>query len=208
MSFYNQFDPKRIGKITGSQVHLLFPRRENKVSQLTYAKHLANEMFFGEIKSPETWQTKHGKNSEYHANNYYTEHYDFGVTYKPPFIENGVFGGTPDAIATTYGIDYKCPTSFEKWIDYLYEGIDHQQYHQMQLYMWLTGLKHWKVCAFLTETEKMEEDGLKYPIEDTKRMLVINVAYDENWANELEERAKFIIEHRNIFYEALKVKFL
>jgi hypothetical protein len=183
----SKFDPRRIGKITASQVYLLFPRRDNKVSQLSYAKHLANEMYFGEIKEVSTWQTEHGENAEHHAHNHYTQHYDFGAILKPQFYEKGQFGGTPDAIADTYGIDYKCPTSFEKWLEYLYEGIDYQQQHQAQMYMWLSGLKLWKVCIYLTETEKMYKDELSYPIEEEKRMIIINVNYDENWANDLYE---------------------
>ena len=208
MSFEEKFDPRRAGKITGSQVHLLFTKRDNKASQLTYAKHLANELFFGEIKSPETWQMAHGNDGERLAHNYFTEFFDFNVQEKPAFFEKGIFGGTPDAISTTYGIDYKCPTSLEKWLDYLHDGISHQQYHQCQMYMWLTGLKLWKICAFLVETTYMENDNKSYDIPYDKRMILINVEFDENWSDELEEKAKFIIEQRDIYFENLKNQFL
>jgi hypothetical protein len=74
--------------------------------------------------------------------------------------------------------------------------------------MWLTGLKHWKICAFLTETTLMLNNDLSYPVDYDKRMIIIDVMFDENWANEIEERAKFIIEQRDIYFENLKNQFL
>lgn len=207
MSFYNKFDTRRSGKITASQVHILFPKRDNPKTKETYAKHLANEMFFGEIQQGETWQTEHGNDAEYHANNYFTQFYDFNVNFKPEFICKGEFGGTPDAISTTYGIDYKCPTSLEKWLDYIHEGIDHQQWHQCQMYMWLTGLKHWKICAFLIENKFMSEQSINYPVPYENRMIVIDVPCDENWANDIQEKAQPIIEMRDKYFNNLKLAF-
>lgn len=204
MSFYNKFDSERCGKITGSMVHILFPKRDNPKSKETYAKHLANEMFFGEIQTGETWQTEHGNDGESMAHIHFTTYYDFDAIQKPGFFEKGFFGGTPDAISTDYGIDYKCPTSLEKWLDYLHEGIDTQQWHQCQMYMWLTGLKHWKICAFLIENKFQ---GQAYPVPTEQRMIVKDIAFDEYWANEIEEKAKPIIDMRDIYFNNLKMAF-
>jgi hypothetical protein len=54
----------------------------------------------------------------------------------------------------------------------------------------------------------MENDNKSYDIPYDKRMILINVEFDENWANELEEKAKFIIEQRDIYFENLKNQFL
>jgi hypothetical protein len=204
MTFYNKFDQRRIGKITASQVHILFPKRDNKKTQETYAKHLANEMRFGEIQSTESWQTKHGNDAEYHANNYFTEHYEFQVEFKPQFFEKGEFGGTPDAITEFYGIDYKCPTNLTKWLDYLHEGIDDQQYHQSQMYMWLTGKKLWKICVFLIENEFQAEP---YNVEQDKRMIIIDIPYDETWSNDLSERSEYVLRKRDEYYQNLLKQF-
>lgn len=202
----SKFHPDRKGRITGSMVYILFPKKDNPKTKDSYAKHLANELFFGEIDSVNTWQTTHGEQGEHHAFNHYTQYYDFNIE-KGEFIKNGNFGGSPDAISSDYGIDFKCPTSLENWLDYLYDGISDQQKHQAQMYMWLTGKKVWKICAFLEETMKMQMDDEFYPVPQHQRMIIIEEHYDENWANGIEEKGKIIIQKRDEYFEQLKAQF-
>lgn len=198
----------RFGFITGSAVHVLFPKKSAEVGQRTYAKKLANEVFFQYYDEQSTWQTEHGNMNEYHAANHYTNTYGDLLTF-PDFIadkENQI-GGSPDAMSVGYGIDFKCPTTLQGWLDYLHEGISDQQYHQCQMYMHLSGCDKWVIAAYLTETLKMIDNGLEYPVKESSRMILIEVGKMEGWAEMILERAPKIISMRNEFIEKLKSQF-
>jgi hypothetical protein len=113
------------------------------------------------------------------------------------------FGGTCDAIADEYGVDFKCPTSLEGWLDYIHAGIDKQQYCQAQMYMFLFDKPQWKVCAYLVETEWMLQRELRYPVDEKNRMIVVEVSRNEDWKDKLIESSRFVIEERDKFYKAL-----
>jgi len=201
------FAPERLGLITGSRVVVLRPKRSAEVGQKQYAKELANQKFFNFYDNTNTWQTEHGNNSESSACEYFQTNFDSSVEYHPPFMFIGDFGGQADAIHKDYGLDFKCPTSLQKWLDYLHVGIDDQQYHQGQMYMWLYEKPAWKFCAYLLETNRMSDNGEVYPVACDKRMIVVEVLRDETWSAKTIEAATSVIAMRDFFYNKLKQQF-
>lgn len=203
----DKFDPERFGLITGSACHVLFPDKgDGKVGMRTYAKQLANNMYFRFYDEHSTWQMQHGNMNEHEAFLYYQTNYDFEIE-KGYFVRDGIIGGTSDALGKTYGADFKCPTSLDGWLDYIHVGITKQQFHQAQMYMRLFKKDLWKVCAYLTETEWMVNNGLVYPVPEDKRMIIVEVQKDETWDERLKESALFVIQERDKFYTLLCKQF-
>ena len=189
---------KRYGLITGSACSVLFPKKSAEVGQTTYAKLLAKEYVFKHRDEITTWQMEHGHMGEIIALEWFQENIDKSA-HIPEFKNEGVYGGSADCLCDGYGVDFKCPASLEKWLEYLTDGISDQQYHQVQMYMHLYNRDKWKICAFLTETSRMVENGYQYPIDDKKRCIVINVEKDDGWFTQLEEKSKFVIEKRDFY---------
>lgn len=202
----DKFDPGRFGLITGSRANVLFPKKSADVGQRTYAKELATQMFFRYYDEVSTWQTEHGNFNEHEAFEYYQSKFDKNIE-KGRFISKGYHGGTSDSLGGVYGADFKCPTSLQKWLDYLTEGIDDQQYYQAQMYMYLFDKQYWIVCAYLTETLKMSEFGLVYPVPHDKRMIVVKVEKEIGFEDRLHSITPKIISMRDHFYELLKNQF-
>ena len=201
------FDPTRYGLITGSKCSVLFPKRSSEAGQRTYAKQLANQMFFRFYDDKSTWQTEHGHLAEPSAFEYFQTHYNKDAEYQPEFKRLGDFGGSADCICPEYGVDFKCPTSLEGWLDYLHDGIDPQQYYQAQMYMFLYDRPKWIICAYLLETDRMSNNGLTYPVDYKKRIISVEVKQERGWSDLLVERAPTVIQMRDFFYERLKICF-
>lgn len=202
----DKFDANRFGLITGSACSVLFPKRSAEVGQRTYAKQLATQMYFKYYDEVNTWQTDHGNFNEHEAFEYYQKNIDKTIE-KGLFMANGYHGGTSDALCEKHGVDFKCPTTLQKWLDYLTDGIDDQQYHQCQMYMYLFEKESWQICAYLTETLKMGEMGLTYPVPHDKRMIVINVEKEQGWLEKLNIATHKIITMRDHFYKLLENQF-
>jgi hypothetical protein len=209
MSFaIDTFDKDRFGLITGSRCSVLLPERgDGKKGMTSYAKQLAKEMFFQFYDEVTTWEMEHGKMAESFAFGHYHDHTSKRIE-KGRFIKKGNRGGTIDAeIPGLKGIDFKCPTSLDKWLDYMYEPLDKDQREQCQMYMDLTGYKEWDIAAYLTETEFMNNNGLTYPVPEKDRMIIVTVKHDSTWAWRIEQPEKFVIQKRDEYLEKLKAKF-
>ena len=203
----DKFDAKRFGLITGSACSVLFPERGNgEVGQRTYAKKLANQMYFKHYDENSTWQTQHGNHNEYAAFEFFKTNYDFGLQLGD-FKQIGNYGGTSDALSKHYGVDFKCPTSLDGWLDYLHVGIDKQQYHQAQMYMYLFEKPLWKVAIYLTETKFMEDFNLTYPVPENKRMIIVDVKKEDTWFTDLEINSPFVIRERDKYLKNLESHF-
>jgi len=188
---------KRFGMITGSECHVLFPKISAKVGVTTYAKKLAKEIVFGWRDEVNTWQMDHGHMGESVAREWFIKNIDPDC-FQPDFIQSGNFGASGDLLTSfDYGVDFKCPTSMEKWLEYLTEGISNQQYCQAQMYMHLYGYEKWKVCAFLEETSFMSNNGLVYPIEEKNRCIHVDVEKEKGWGDLLEDRSIDLIRQRD-----------
>jgi len=200
------FPAERFGLITGSKCSVMFPDRgDGKKGMTTYAKQLANERFFQFYDERSSWQTDHGKMAEHFAFEYYNErHKEIRLG---RFLRKGDCGGSTDAECDQYGLDFKCPTTLSGWLDYIYDGVDKDQYHQCQMYMYLTGLTEWRICAFLTETQFMTDNGLIYPVPQDKRMVEISVPLDPEWNGRLNESLPFVIEKREEYLQILNTQF-
>ncbi len=201
------FDEKRYGLITGSKCSVLHPKKSAEVGQRTYAKELANQMYFRYYDETGTWQTEHGNDFESEAYVYFHERFDKSAIHKPEFKCIDDFGGSADCICDNYGVDFKCPTSLNKWLDYLHLGIDSEQYHQCQMYMMLYGFDNWKICAYLAETKRMTDFGLTYPVPLDKRMIIVNVEREDGWKEKTYLNAIPVIEMRNFYYSKLVEQF-
>jgi len=200
------FPVERFGLVTGSKCTVMFPERGNGlVGMTTYAKQLANQKYFKFYDEKGGWQTEHGKMAEHFARIHYEE--NFGELLEGRFIVNGECGGSTDAETEDTVIDFKSPTSLETWLDYLYFPLDKSQVDQLQMYMMLTGKSKAKICAYLTETNFMNDNGLVYPVPDKKRMIVIDVPKDETWEERLKEPLKFVIDKRDEFIKKLEKQF-
>ena len=65
----------------------------------------------------------------------------------------------------------------------------------------------WKFCAYLLETEFMNNMGLVYPIPEKKRMIIVEEQKDPTFLARLEMNSPFVIKQRDKFIELLKIKF-
>jgi len=201
------FPPERFGLVTGSRCSSLVPKRSAEVGQRTLAKQLANEKFFQFYDEMNTWQTEHGKMAEHFAHEHFIKYHDAYIE-KGRWISEGDCGGSTDAEAKDYGVDYKSPTTLENWTEYLYDGISDKEHNQCQLYMKLTKKDRWLIGAYLTETQKMNDNGLTYPVKEENRMIIIEVVSDKSWVEKFESNLPNVIEIRDHCLEMLKLKFL
>lgn len=201
------FSMERFGLVTGSKCSVLFPLRgDGKVGQRTYAKTLANEMFFRFYDEKGTWQTEHGKMAQYFAFLHYQQYISDEIT-EGRWIKDGDSGGSTDAERPDRVIDFKSPTTLNGWLDYLHEPLDKEQKDQCQMYMYLTKKPMAEIAAFLTETQFMTDNGLTYPVPEEKRMIIVPVAKDPTWEERYELIRPSLIKQRDEFLEKLKLKF-
>jgi hypothetical protein len=209
MSFaIDTFDKERFGLITGSKCSVLFPDRgDGKKGMRSYAKLLAKEMFFQFYDEKSTWQMEHGKMAEHFAFLHYHEKISSKID-KGSFVKKGDCGGTIDAkIPGVKIIDFKCPTSLDEWLEYMFEPLSKEQVNQCQMYMYLENLPEAEIAAYLTETQYMNDNGLVYPVKEKDRMIIRKVPRDHTWEWRLEAPAKYVISERNEFVKALQQKF-
>lgn len=201
------FSMERFGLVTGSKCSVLFPLKgEGKVGQRTYAKTLANEMFFQFYDEKGTWQTEHGKMAEHWAFLHYEKYFGANIT-QGEWVKKGDCGGTTDALLPDRGVDFKCPTTLNGWLDYIHEPLSKEQKDQCQMYMYLTGLPLWEIAAYLIETQFMTDNGLTYPVPEEKRMIIVPVERDPTWEERLNMVLPSIVGLRNEFLEKLKIAF-
>jgi hypothetical protein len=202
------FNKERFGLVTGSKCSVLFPLKgDGRVGQTTYAKQLATEMFFQFYDERSTWEMDHGKMAEHfafaHYHDYVSKHISEGR-----WVKKGNCGGTIDAELPQWkGVDFKCPTTLQKWLDYMFEDLSKEQKDQCQMYMYLTGYDEWDIAAYLTETQFMSDNGLTYPVPEKERMIVRTVKRDPLWEIRLEDPLAFVIRTRNEYIKALQHKF-
>jgi len=200
------FPPERFGRISGSRCSPLVPKRDAKVGMITLAKKLASERYFHTFEETNTWQMEHGKMAEHWAHEHFKEHNDAK-------IEKGVYGfkgelsWSTDAEASDYGVDYKAPTTLDGFNDYLFDGLSDYEINQAQFYMMTTSKDKWLVCPFLTETQRMTDNGLTYPLPEKQRMIIIEVLPDMAWREKFWSNHDFVINQRDTFIEMLKLKF-
>lgn len=203
----DKFDSQRFGLITGSEVGVLFPEKgSGKAGQISYAKKLANQRYFQFYDELSTWQTRHGEMSEAFALVNFQTFINKDAE-QGEFKRIGEYGGTCDCLCPEYGVDFKCPTSLENWLNYLHEGISKQQYWQAQMYMWLFAKPKWIVSAFLIETEFMSNNGLVYPIPEEHRSITVEVEKMPYFDEELHKRGQFVLDLRDEFINQLKQRF-
>jgi hypothetical protein len=205
----DKFSKERFGLVTGSTCTVLFPLKgDAEVGKRTYAKKLANEMFFQTYDERSTWETDHGKMAEALAFEYYNENIDNTIV-EGSWFREGDCGGTVDAMLSSKVVDFKCPTSLQKWLDYIHEPLPKQQKDQLQMYMWLAKKEEAEIAAFLTETQFMSDHGLVYPVPPDKRMIKVEVKRDPTWLERLndEKALPWVIQKRNEFLEVLKAQF-
>ena len=207
MSFaIDTFPKERFGLVTGSKCSVMFPLRgDGVVGMTTYAKQLANEKYFQFYDEMSSWQTEHGKMAEYFAALHYQEL--FGEINQGGWYVNGDCGGSTDAETDEVVIDFKCPTTLEKWLDYLYEPLDKKQIDQLQMYMYLTGKNKARIAAFLLETQFMTDNGLKYPVSEKERMIIVGIEKDLAWEDKLNDQLPFVVGMRDKYISVLKEKF-
>jgi hypothetical protein len=201
------FDPNRLGKITGSRCSPLFPVKSAEVGRNTLAKELASEKYWGYYdESLGSRHTEHGKFSEKYAFEHYQRHYDKSII-QGGWREKGECGGTTDAEADDYGLDFKCATSLMGWQKYMFDGIDTDQINQCRWYMYLTGKPKWIIAAYLLETNWMAENGLVYPVPHEKRMILVEVFPDAEWLEKLQPAVDDVISRRDKYVAVLEAKF-
>lgn len=196
------FTQERFGLITGSRCSPLVPKRSAEVGQKTLAKLLAKERVFEFHDERGTWQTEHGKMSEQFAFEHYEKYFDNQIV-KGRWIAKGEIGGSTDAEAEGYGVDFKCPTSLQAWLDYL-EGIEDEQYNQAQLYMLITGKPKWVVASYLIETQFMTDNGLVYPVSEANRMILNEVEANSEWVEKFNTNLPRVVDLRNQYIELYK----
>ena len=203
----DKFHPERYGHITGSKAYILMPESGKVVEGMrTYAKQLAKERYFQYYDEVSTWQMEHGNQSESYALAHWRK-------YVNPDLQEGYFkrigelAGTCDHICDDYLVDSKCPVSMENWLNYLYEGVSKQQYHQGQMYCYLFDRPRIIFGAYLCETNRMSDYGLVYPVPESQRLIQIEVVSDPNWIDKFMLMAEKVIAMRDEYIELLTERF-
>lgn len=201
------FPRERYGLITGSECSVMFPDKykPDMVGVVSYARSLAIQKYFQFYDLVGTWQMEHGNLCEPIAAEFYAERFDSSII-KADWKKHEHYeaGGSADYLVPDIeGIDFKCPTTLEKWLSYR-KGIDHQQYCQAQMYMFVYGFEKWSVCAFLMETDKMSNLGISYPVPIEKRLIKTEIDVSKEWQRLLIERMPNVIEKRNAFIAEFK----
>lgn len=200
------FPKERLGRISGSRCSPLVPAIDAKKGMVTLAKQLASERYFGVFAETSTWQMEHGTMAEHFAHEHFLKYYDKD-------IERGSFGykdelaWSTDAEGRGYGVDYKAPTTLDNFNDYLFDGLSDYEKNQAQFYMMVRGVDRWLVCPYLTETQRMTDNGLTYPIKDDHRMMVIEVSVDKCWQEKFWSNHDFVINERDTFIQMLSLQF-
>jgi hypothetical protein len=203
----DKFSKERFGIVTGSKCSVLFPDKGNGlVGKTTYAKELANQMYFQHYDERSTWETQHGNFAENSAFEYYHDYIAKDIE-SGAWMMRGNCGGTTDALRPDRVVDFKCPTSLNKWLDYLHLPLSKDQIHQGQMYMYLTGLDLFEIAAYLEETQFMSDNGLTYPVPHNKRMIVVKLDKDPTWEDQLNDSLPFVIGKRDEFLQNLKAYF-
>ncbi len=201
------FNPEKLGLITGSRCSPLFPKKSAEVGRETLAKGLASEKYWGYFdEKRDTSATEHGHFSEKYAMEYYLRHFDSKLE-RGGWRKKGECGGTTDAEASDYGVDFKCPTTLVKWQSYLFDGLDDDQINQGRWYMYLTGKSKWVMAIHLLETNWMSENGLVYPVPHDQRMILIDVLPDAEWLEKLQPAVDDVVSRREKYYNKLVAKF-
>jgi hypothetical protein len=208
MSFaIDTFPTERFGLVTGSKCTVMFPvRGDGVIGMTTYAKQLANEKFFQFYDEKSAWQMEHGKMAEHFAMIHYKDYFNKDVVQGGWYVKDDC-GGSTDAETRDSIIDFKCPVTLEGWLDFLYDKLDKKYYDQLQMYMYLTGKEKAEIAAYLTETQFMTDNGLTYPVQEDKRMIIVKVEKDKGWESKLQEQLPFVIEMRDKYIEVLNQKF-
>jgi hypothetical protein len=203
----DKFNKERFGLVTGSKCAVLFPDRGNgEAGMTTYAKELANQLYFKTYDEISTWQTEHGKLCENSAFEYYYDYINSDIE-KGDWIKRKECGGTMDAVRPDRVVDFKAPCSLTKWLDYLHLPLSKDQIHQGQMYMYLTGLDLFEIAAYLEETQFMSDNGLTYPVPHNKRMIIVKLEKDPVWEDRLNDSLPFVIGKRDGFLQNLKAYF-
>lgn len=199
--------PDRPGLVTGSRCSVLFPQKgDGKAGMRTYAKQLAMEKFFGFADEVSTWQMDHGKMAEHFAFLHYQRYVSDRIE-KGGWHRDGDCGGSTDAELPNTVVDFKCPTTMKEWLAYLHDGIDKSQEDQLQMYCYLTSKPYGEIAAYLTETQKMTDNGITYPVKDEQRMIRIKIEASPEWQAKLVERVPIVIAMRDEFIEQLNQYF-
>ena len=201
-----KFDDMRFGLITGSRCSVLFPKRSAEVGQRSYAKELANSMYFRYYDEAKSWQLEHGNAAEELGIEYYKQYFDESIV-AGHFAHKGFFGGTADALCDDHVVDIKAPTTLGNWLDVIYEPLKPEYYYQAQMYMYLFDKPKDVYAFYLLETDKMSNEGEVYPIPHDQRMITVDVYPEEGWVEELEKRAPAIIKMRDEYLYKLQLKF-
>lgn len=201
------FHSERPGLVTGSKCSVLFPLKgDGAKGQRTYAKQLAQEKLFGFSDEINAWQLEHGKMGEMAAFEHYVERIDRDLVVGG-WHRIGDCGGTTDAETSDTVVDFKCPTSFKEWLDFIHEPLDKEYQDQLQMYCYLTGKPYGEIAAYLIETQRMTDNGLTYPVPEEKRMICVRVQASKEWQEILLDRVPGIIKMRDEFIEKLKQHF-
>ena len=200
------FPPERLGRISGSRCSSLVPKKDAEKGMVTLAKKLASEKYFQTFSEVNTWEMEHGKMGEHWAHEQFKAYHNLQIQ-KGVFGYDGDLSWSTDAECSEYGVDYKCPTTLDKFNDYLFDGLSDYEINQAQFYMMVCKLDLWLVCPFLMETQRMTDNGLTYPIPEKQRLLIIEVKPDQNWRDKFWSNKDFVINKRDEFIEILKLKF-
>ena len=73
--------------------------------------------------------------------------------------------------------------------------------------MMLTGFDTWYKAAYLSETLRMGDLGLMYPVPMEKRMIIRKIEVNEDWRIKFNTFLPLVIEMRDNFYNNLKNHF-
>ena len=145
--------PKR-GFVTASQTSCLLVNGSTRPpfgrGAVTYSRQLARDMYDIETEEFHSDDIDRGNELEAAAIACF-ERTMFVEINRPDFMvhpEIDFFGGTPDGLATDFGMDAKCPNQ-KNHHDNLGEGMQLGKYKaQFQSYMAITGLDRWALASY------------------------------------------------------------
>tara|TARA_R110002126_G_C10313545_1_gene488213 strand:+ start:216 stop:815 length:600 start_codon:yes stop_codon:yes gene_type:complete len=161
----------RVGVISGSNVMRLITKTGKPCAQANaYINQLVSEKLEGKIQeSYVSAPMQRGIDLEPEALAYYMMETGHAMK-NVGFIKHDDYeiGCSPDGLGEDRGVEIKCPLPHNH-VDYLRHGMPDKYYGQVQLAMWLTGLKLWDFVSY----------------SDTIKPFIVTIPFDEVWVSKM-----------------------
>lgn len=187
-------------KEMAAKIKELEPKKDVKIipqGAKTYCKEWLLDQIYGgqHLSKVETKYMSKGHQVEDENIQLYSDYVGIEFYKNDEWFENEWATGTPDILTENIVVDIKSSWDYTTF-PLMYDQIPNKDYWaQLQVYMWLTGVRIADLAYVLTNTpenlRRSEIDCLNYNLIDTElRVKTFSVEYDEKFIEEVKERVE------------------